>query len=172
MVSAMQSFILVLTNFPDVQKQGQAEVDRVLAGRLPTFADRPDLPLVVRPMFLIHPLQVADTGSCRKAYVWKYVSHRHDHLGPSFISFYQQVLRWSPITPLTLPRSVTKTHTYRGYTIPKGTTVHTNVWAALHDPERYPDPMTFKADRFLNKEKNARDGINPSPDLAFGVGRR
>jgi len=47
----------------------------------------------------------------------------------------------------------------------------TNVWAALHD-ERYPDPFEFKPDRFLDKEKNAREGINPPPDIVFGFSRR
>jgi cytochrome P450 len=33
--------------FPDVQKKAQAEIDSVVGiGRLPTFADQPDLPYV------------------------------------------------------------------------------------------------------------------------------
>jgi len=46
-VSALASFFLVMANYPDIQKKCQAEVDRVLQGRLPTYADRPDLPFVV-----------------------------------------------------------------------------------------------------------------------------
>jgi cytochrome P450 len=49
--------------------------------------------------------------------------------------------------------------------------MYANVWAALHD-ERYPDPFEFKIDRFLDQAKNAREGINPLPDIVFGFGRR
>jgi len=87
------------------------------------------------------------------------------------IWFDLQLLRFKPTTPLAIARTVAKTNEYRGYTIPKGTTVMTNIWAALHD-ERYPDPFEFKPDRFVDKEKNVREGINPLPDIAFGFGRR
>lgn len=61
---------------------------------------------------------------------------------------------------------------YNGYQIPKGITVIPNVWAVLHDPETYPEPATFKLDRFLNIEGNVSAGINEIPDAVFGFGRR
>jgi len=45
-VSAIDSFFLVMSLYPDVQQKAQAEIDTVMihtSGRLPTFADRPDL---------------------------------------------------------------------------------------------------------------------------------
>jgi hypothetical protein len=47
-----------MANFPDSQRRAQEEVDRVLQGRLPTHADRADLPLVVEshPPVLHPPL--------------------------------------------------------------------------------------------------------------------
>ncbi|KAF5375244.1 hypothetical protein D9758_000185 [Tetrapyrgos nigripes] len=82
------------------------------------------------------------------------------------------LLRWNPVTPLGLNHYVTKDDEYRGYRIPKGTTVTPNIWAILHDPDVYPDPLAFNPDRFENAEKNIAQGINEIPDAAFGFGRR
>ncbi|KAJ3565256.1 hypothetical protein NP233_g7746 [Leucocoprinus birnbaumii] len=45
-VSSVQSFFMAMCLYPEVQKKAQAELDRVLKGRLPEFADRPFLPYV------------------------------------------------------------------------------------------------------------------------------
>lgn len=45
-VSAVQSFILAMCKYPEAQKKAQAELDRVLNGRLPEFSDRPYLPYI------------------------------------------------------------------------------------------------------------------------------
>jgi len=46
-VSALASFFLVMSLYPDVQKKAQAELDRVVpSGRLPNSSDRPQLPYV------------------------------------------------------------------------------------------------------------------------------
>ncbi|KAL0951064.1 hypothetical protein HGRIS_007803 [Hohenbuehelia grisea] len=83
-----------------------------------------------------------------------------------------ELLRWNPVTPLGLARSTTKHDEYRGYLIPKGTTVLPNVWGILHDPKVYPEPLAFNPDRFLDAEGNTAAGINPLPQAAFGFGRR
>ncbi|KAJ3570255.1 hypothetical protein NP233_g4534 [Leucocoprinus birnbaumii] len=83
-----------------------------------------------------------------------------------------ELLRWNPVTPLGLAHYLTEDDEYNGYQIPKGTTVIPNVWAVFHDPETYPDPMSFKVDRFLDTEGNARAGINEIPEAIFGFGRR
>ncbi|THV04845.1 cytochrome P450 [Dendrothele bispora CBS 962.96] len=83
-----------------------------------------------------------------------------------------ELLRWNPVTPLGLNHFVSEDDEYKGYRIPKGTTVLPNVWAILHDPEIYPDPLAFNPDRFQNPEKNIAQGINEIPDAAFGFGRR
>jgi cytochrome P450 len=51
------------------------------------------------------------------------------------------------------------------------------MWIMLHDEKVYPDPFTFKIDRFLGSngrvDESADKCINPIPDAAvFGVGRR
>ena len=42
--------------------------------------------------------------------------------------------------------------------------------AILHNPELYPDPETFKPERFLNDDGSFRD--DPTISLAFGAGKR
>ncbi|ETW86402.1 cytochrome P450 monooxygenase 63 [Heterobasidion irregulare TC 32-1] len=83
-----------------------------------------------------------------------------------------ECLRWNPVGPLGVAHYVTEDDVYEGYTIPKGTTVLPNVWSILHDEATYPDPMTFKPERFEDQHKNVALGINPLPEVAFGFGRR
>jgi cytochrome P450 len=46
-VSAVEGFFLALTVYPEVQRKAQAEIDRVIGtGRLPTVADRDNLPYI------------------------------------------------------------------------------------------------------------------------------
>jgi cytochrome P450 len=42
--------------------------------------------------------------------------------------------------------------------------------AVLHNPELYPDPETFKPERFLNADGTFND--DPTIALAFGAGKR
>ncbi|KAK7064159.1 cytochrome p450 [Favolaschia claudopus] len=81
-----------------------------------------------------------------------------------------ELLRWNPVTPLGLAHFITEDDVYKGYRIPKGTTVLPNVWAILHDPEMYPDPLAFDPERF--SPENRKNGLNQLPDPAFGFGRR
>lgn len=46
-MSAIHSFYLATTVYPEVQRKAQAEIDRVIGNdRLPTLADQPDLPYI------------------------------------------------------------------------------------------------------------------------------
>ncbi|KAI0001214.1 cytochrome P450 [Russula vinacea] len=49
-VSTLTTFILAMTLHPEAQKRAQAELDAVLGERLPTFADKDDLPYVTAIM--------------------------------------------------------------------------------------------------------------------------
>lgn len=46
MVSSLSCWFLAMVIYPGVQKRAQAELDRVLKGRLPTFEDQQDLPYI------------------------------------------------------------------------------------------------------------------------------
>ncbi|KAN0107223.1 cytochrome P450 [Russula decolorans] len=82
----------------------------------------------------------------------------------------KELLRWQMVTPIGVPHLSSKDDVYRGYFIPKGSTMVANAWAILHDPEIYPDPEEFKPERFLNEDGSVRD--DPTLSLVFGVGKR
>jgi cytochrome P450 len=83
----------------------------------------------------------------------------------------KEVLRWSPPLPISLPSKVTQDDVYRGYFIPAGATVFSNIWAVFRDPDIYPDPGAFNPDRFLKDGKINPLVFNPE-DRVFGSGRR
>ncbi|KAK0208256.1 cytochrome P450 [Desarmillaria ectypa] len=86
-----------------------------------------------------------------------------------------ELLRWNPVTPLGLAHYVSEDDEYRGYIIPKGTTIFPNVWAILHDPDVYPDSFAFNPDRFednVTLQDLPASGLNKIPNAPFGFGRR
>ncbi|KAI9449576.1 cytochrome P450 [Lactarius psammicola] len=82
----------------------------------------------------------------------------------------KEALRWRPVTPLALPHAATEDNVYEGFFIPKGALVIGNTWAILRDPAVYPEPDTFKPERFLNQDGTLRD--DPVLMSAFGYGKR
>jgi cytochrome P450 len=46
----------------------------------------------------------------------------------------QECLRWNPVGNVALAHYLTEDDEYRGWRIPKGTTVLANIWAMLHEP--------------------------------------
>ncbi|KAK1227831.1 hypothetical protein PQX77_009144 [Marasmius sp. AFHP31] len=131
--TALLSFILAMTLFPETQRTAQAEIDRVVGqGRLPEFRDRESLVYVEAVL--------------------------------------REVQRWQPVVPAAVPHYIHVEDEYRGYRIPKNSTVIGNLWAILHDEEMYPDPHAFKPERWIKGGK-----IDPEiRDItsAFGFGRR
>ncbi|KAJ6461194.1 cytochrome P450 [Mycena vitilis] len=145
MVSTLGTFILAMLSNPEAQRNAQLEIDSVLRGeRLPQFEDEAALP---------------------------YVS-----------ALLKEVLRWRNVTPIAIPHSVSVEDEYRGYRIPVGSIVIGNVWyllvllsdddslipeprAICHDELVYPEPFSFKPERFLS-------GNTSDPDAVFGFGRR
>ncbi|KZS89229.1 cytochrome P450 [Sistotremastrum niveocremeum HHB9708] len=78
-----------------------------------------------------------------------------------------EVLRWSPITPTSLPHRLEVEDIYKGYRIPQGAVVYSHPWAMSRDKRSYTSPHEFRPDRFLETPKE------PDPRLfAFGFGRR
>ncbi|KAF8064213.1 cytochrome P450 [Lyophyllum atratum] len=76
----------------------------------------------------------------------------------------KEVLRWNPPVPLGMPHRVMEDDIYRGYHIPKGATVITNIFVVLHD--------CFQPDVF-RPERHMGDSDLPDPrEVVFGFGRR
>ena len=82
-----------------------------------------------------------------------------------------ETLRLSSLLSLSVPHKTTVDTTLQGYSIPKGTTVLTNLWSLHHDPEIWDDPDAFRPERFLDEEGNF---VPPKADrfLPFSAGRR
>jgi cytochrome P450 len=69
-----------------------------------------------------------------------------------------------------------------GQVIPPGTQVAVNLWSVLHDPKYFPEPFTFRPERWLfsEEEKTDREGTHTQEDRAtmrkaqvmFGIGDR
>jgi cytochrome P450 len=63
-----------------------------------------------------------------------------------------EVYRYSALLPLNLPHCTMEDTTLRGFFIPKGTTIFSNLYAHHRNPEFFPEPEAFKPERFLTTE--------------------
>ncbi|KDR77141.1 hypothetical protein GALMADRAFT_431691 [Galerina marginata CBS 339.88] len=81
----------------------------------------------------------------------------------------KETLRWRPVAILGgSPHAVTADDVYNGMFIPKGSTVFANFYGIMKDPEMFPEPETFRPERFLETTNSRLKQF----DLPFGFGRR
>ncbi|KAJ7108007.1 cytochrome P450 [Mycena crocata] len=83
--------------------------------------------------------------------------------------------RFRPVAPLMVPHATLADEEYKGYLIPKGTTIFVNCWGIFHDPDLYDDPENFIPERYILSEDGTKAGVDGSylrPNWVFGVGRR
>ena len=133
---------------PHVQRKAQEEIDRVVGNsRLPDFNDRASLPYIE--------------------------------------AIYRELFRYEPPLGIGIPHSLVEDDIIDGYFLPKGLSnwmllgrllnlilgsmVSSNIWAMTHDENVYPDPFTFKPERFFNSDGTLNDDNRV---LAYGFGRR
>ncbi|CAO2650482.1 Nn.00g017740.m01.CDS01 [Neocucurbitaria sp. VM-36] len=82
-----------------------------------------------------------------------------------------EVLRWRTVTILGgIPHAPIQDDVYRGYFIPKDTSITGNLWAIHRNPRDFPEPDVFRPERFLNGLE--RPYPNKKGHNAFGWGRR
>jgi cytochrome P450 len=82
----------------------------------------------------------------------------------------EEVLRWRTVTILGgIPHAPIQDDEYRGYFIPKGTSITGNVWAIHRHPRDFPEPDVFRPERFLDQKQPYP---NKKGHNAFGWGRR
>ncbi|KAJ7510489.1 cytochrome P450 [Mycena galericulata] len=89
---------------------------------------------------------------------------------PYVTAIVKETMRWWSVAPIGIPHRVAVEDVYRSYRIPAGSIVIANEWAMLHDEKVYPDPHSFKPERFL-----VGGQLNPAMrdlDAVFGFGRR
>lgn len=89
---------------------------------------------------------------------------------PYLQAIIKETFRMHPAAPLLLPRKAESDIEIEGLTVPKGAQVLVNTWAIGRDPSIWDDPNSFKPERFLGSEIDAR-GRNFEL-LPFGAGRR
>ncbi|XP_048194607.1 cytochrome P450 2C5-like isoform X1 [Perognathus longimembris pacificus] len=80
-----------------------------------------------------------------------------------------EIQRYINLLPMNLPHTVTRDIKFRGYLIPKGTTVVTSLTSVLHDHKEFPNPETFDPGHFLDKSGNFK---NSDYFMPFSSGKR
>ncbi|KAI0333733.1 cytochrome P450 [Cubamyces sp. BRFM 1775] len=83
----------------------------------------------------------------------------------------KEALRWHVMLPLGIWHRTIADDEYNGYFIPGGTTILTNVWSILHDPNAYENPHDFCPERFI-KDGQLDPTVRDPTDYMFGFGRR
>jgi len=77
--------------------------------------------------------------------------------------------RTGTIVPINAPHSCLEDATFGGYTIPKGTPVFANIWAIHNDESLFPDPHSFRPERFINAEGKF---VKHEAVIPFAIGKR
>ncbi|KAK4188886.1 putative cytochrome P450 17A1 [Podospora australis] len=91
---------------------------------------------------------------------------------PYINAIVSETLRWRPIAVLGgTPHATTADDWYEGMFIPKGSTVIAPLWSIHLNEEDFPDPNTFKPERFLDEER-MKEYPGTMGHSAFGWGRR
>jgi cytochrome P450 len=85
---------------------------------------------------------------------------------PYVIATIQETLRARPVLPNVAPRLVAKPVEIGGWNYQPGCSLVANGYLIHHDPEIYPDPYSFRPDRFLDEPPGTYTWI------PFGGGRR
>ena len=86
--------------------------------------------------------------------------------GPYLTATIQESLRSRPVLPNTAPRYVAKPITVGGWDYEPGCSLVANAYLVHHDCDIYPDPYTFRPERFLDEKPGTYTWI------PFGGGRR
>ncbi|XP_076820804.1 cytochrome P450 2B1-like [Clavelina lepadiformis] len=71
---------------------------------------------------------------------------------PVTCAFIQELMRYCPIVPNSVGHKTTKDTELYGFTLPKGTNVMPNIYAAHFDPNTWPNPHEFNPGRHIDQD--------------------
>ncbi|KAH8730985.1 cytochrome P450 phenylacetate hydroxylase-like protein [Phaeosphaeriaceae sp. PMI808] len=91
----------------------------------------------------------------------------HEEKIPYVTALYKEILRYWTVITISLPRVNIKPITWKGVTIPTGTTFYMNAYAGNFDEEHFENAHTFDPERYLD----VPDG-NGTEHYGFGAGSR
>ncbi|KAI0345185.1 cytochrome P450, partial [Trametopsis cervina] len=92
-----------------------------------------------------------------------------EKLLPRVVAFYLEAFRWRPTSWGSFAHRATNDIYWNDYVIPAGATVIGNHWGIGLDPEVYPEPTSFKPDRWLDESGKIREDLSY---FTYGFGRR
>ena len=81
-----------------------------------------------------------------------------------------EIQRLGSIAPMAVPHKALKDINYKGYTIPKNTTVFSILYWILRDPDYWSDANVFKPERFLTPDGSKV--IKEDRFIPFGIGKQ
>ncbi|KZT26045.1 cytochrome P450 [Neolentinus lepideus HHB14362 ss-1] len=88
---------------------------------------------------------------------------------PQTLAFVLETFRWRPVSAGGFAHRATEDIFWNQYCIPAGSVVIGNHWSIGRDPEVFPEPDTFKPQRWLDDEGRIRRDVKT---VTFGFGRR
>ncbi|KAJ7350048.1 cytochrome P450 [Mycena albidolilacea] len=71
---------------------------------------------------------------------------------PYCFALLKEVVRWSPVVPLSFPHYLDADDEYKGYKIKKGSTFISSLWNMHHNEEEFPNPYKFEPKWFMIKK--------------------
>jgi len=80
-----------------------------------------------------------------------------------------EVSRRATIVTTNLVHSTMEDIDFEGFHIPKGTTIYTNLWGVHHDEKLFPDPFSFRPERFINERDQF---VKHEAVIPFSLGKR
>jgi cytochrome P450 len=80
-----------------------------------------------------------------------------------------EISRMATLVPSNVVHSTLEDVHLGGYLIPKDTPIHTNLWAVHHDEKLFPDPFTFRPERFINERGQF---VKHEAVIPFSLGKR
>ncbi|KAI8513696.1 hypothetical protein Bbelb_080200 [Branchiostoma belcheri] len=81
-------------------------------------------------------------------------SYAQRNLLPYTAATIAEVQRIKPIVPLSVPHAASRDTTLNGYNIPQEAIILVNLWSVHMDPELFPEPDSFRPERFLDQDGN------------------